>query len=219
MVDVTIYTRQFCGYCTAAKQLLDSKGVDYTEHDATYSPDLRQEMISRANGRSTFPQIFIGDVHVGGCDELMRWNAQGKLDRLLHAGRAQPDGGESCHDSSGRRRPDALRDRSGAQCRRHCEAVVREAVAARRRLRPDAGNDRRRAARPRGPVGGPEGRGERPRRRNGRAACRRSSASISISVRPRSRGPTARSPTARSCSARTASLLHATTRSTCSTSI
>lgn len=86
MVDVTIYTRQFCGFCTAAKHLLDSKGVEYTEHDATYSPDLRQEMISRANGRSTFPQIFIGDVHVGGCDDMMALERQGKLDPLLHAG-------------------------------------------------------------------------------------------------------------------------------------
>jgi glutaredoxin 3 len=65
MADVTIYTRMMCGYCTAAKRLLDSKGVAYTEHDASFSPELRQEMIHRANGRWTFPQIFIGDVHVG----------------------------------------------------------------------------------------------------------------------------------------------------------
>ena len=83
MVDVTIYTRMMCGYCAAAKRLLESKGVDYEEHDASFSPELRQEMISRANGRSTFPQIFIGDVHVGGSDDLHALERQGKLDQLL----------------------------------------------------------------------------------------------------------------------------------------
>ncbi|KJS09421.1 MAG: glutaredoxin [Hoeflea sp. BRH_c9] len=83
MPDVTLYTRQFCGFCTAAKRLLDSKGVSYTEHDATFSPDLRQQMIAKANGRTTFPQIFIGDVHVGGCDELLGLERAGKLDPML----------------------------------------------------------------------------------------------------------------------------------------
>ena len=83
MVDVTIYTRMMCGYCSAAKRLLEKKGVAYTENDASYSPELRQEMISRANGRTTFPQIFIGDVHVGGCDDLHALEAQGRLDALL----------------------------------------------------------------------------------------------------------------------------------------
>lgn len=83
MVDVTIYTRMMCGYCAAAKRLLDSKGVNYTEHDASFSPELRQEMISRAQGRSTFPQIFIGDVHVGGSDDLHDLERRGKLDPLL----------------------------------------------------------------------------------------------------------------------------------------
>lgn len=83
MTDVIIYTRQFCGFCTAAKHLLDGKGVTYTEHDATFSPDLRQEMIGKANGRTTFPQIFIGDVHVGGCDELQALDRSGKLDPML----------------------------------------------------------------------------------------------------------------------------------------
>lgn len=83
MVDVTLYTRQFCGYCTAAKRLLESKGVEFTEHDATTSPDLRQEMMTKANGRSTFPQIFIGGVHVGGCDELHALDRAGKLDPML----------------------------------------------------------------------------------------------------------------------------------------
>ncbi|MDP3526638.1 MAG: glutaredoxin 3 [Hoeflea sp.] len=83
MADVTLYTRQFCGFCTAAKRLLDGKGVGYTEHDATFSPDLRQEMIAKANGRTTFPQIFIGGVHVGGCDELHALDRAGKLDPML----------------------------------------------------------------------------------------------------------------------------------------
>lgn len=83
MADVTIYTRMMCGYCSAAKRLLDSKGVAYTEHDASFSPELRQEMIGRANGRSTFPQIFIGDRHVGGCDDLHALEREGKLDALL----------------------------------------------------------------------------------------------------------------------------------------
>jgi glutaredoxin 3 len=83
MAEVTIYTRMMCGYCAAAKRLLDSKGVDYTEHDASFSPDLRQEMISRANGRSTFPQIFIGETHVGGSDELHALERSGRLDALL----------------------------------------------------------------------------------------------------------------------------------------
>ncbi len=88
MVDVTIYTRAMCGYCVAAKRLLDKKGVSYTEHDASFSPELRQEMIQRANGRATFPQIFIGGHHVGGSDELHALDAQGRLDPLLSGGAA-----------------------------------------------------------------------------------------------------------------------------------
>ncbi|MBR2690203.1 MAG: glutaredoxin 3 [Aquamicrobium sp.] len=83
MVDVTIYTRMMCGYCAAAKRLLDRKGVAYTEHDASFSPELRKEMIQRANGRATFPQIFVGDVHVGGCDDLHALEDAGRLDVLL----------------------------------------------------------------------------------------------------------------------------------------
>lgn len=86
MVDVTIYTRMMCGYCAAAKNLLDRKGVTYTEHDASFSPELRQEMIARANGRYTFPQIFVGEVHVGGSDDLHALEAQGRLDGLLQTG-------------------------------------------------------------------------------------------------------------------------------------
>ena len=83
MKPVTIYTRMMCGYCAAAKRLLDGKGVAYTEHDASFSPELRQEMIQKANGRSTFPQIFIGDTHVGGSDDLHALERAGKLDALL----------------------------------------------------------------------------------------------------------------------------------------
>ncbi len=87
MVDVTIYTRIMCGYCAAAKSLLERKGVIYTEHDASFSPELRQEMLAKSNGRYTFPQIFIGDVHVGGSDDLHALEAQGRLDALLASGR------------------------------------------------------------------------------------------------------------------------------------
>jgi glutaredoxin 3 len=85
MAPVIIYTRQFCGYCSAAKKLLETKGVAYKEHDATYAPDVRQEMIKRSNGRNTFPQIFIGERHVGGCDDLHALERAGELDALLAA--------------------------------------------------------------------------------------------------------------------------------------
>ena len=83
MSDVTIYTRKLCGFCTAAKRLLDRKGVAYVEHDATFDPALKREMVQRANGGSTFPQIFINDMHVGGCDDLMALERAGKLDPML----------------------------------------------------------------------------------------------------------------------------------------
>jgi glutaredoxin 3 len=83
MAEVIIYTRQACGYCSAAKHLLDRKGVAYVEIDATGKPDLRQEMIQRSNGRTTFPQIFVGDHHVGGCDDLHDLEGRGGLDPLL----------------------------------------------------------------------------------------------------------------------------------------
>ena len=83
MAEVTIYTRMMCGYCEAAKRLLDSKGAAYTEHDASFSPELRQEMTQRANGRATFPQIFIDGRHVGGFDDLHALDAAGKLDAML----------------------------------------------------------------------------------------------------------------------------------------
>ncbi|CCM77471.1 glutaredoxin 3 [Rhizobium mesoamericanum] len=85
MAPVTIYTRQACGYCTRAKSLLAEKGVDFVEHDATSAPEIRQEMIGKSNGRTTFPQIFIGEQHVGGCDDLYALDRAGGLDPLLAA--------------------------------------------------------------------------------------------------------------------------------------
>ncbi len=85
MADIVIYTRQFCGFCTAAKRLLDKKGLSYDERDASYSTELRQEMYARAGGYATFPQIFIGKTHVGGCDDLYDLEQQGKLDALVQS--------------------------------------------------------------------------------------------------------------------------------------
>jgi len=81
---VTIYTRQFCGYCSAAKSLLEELGVPFEEIDATGSAEKRREMIERS-GRFTFPQIFIGARHIGGCDDLYELSARGELDSLLAA--------------------------------------------------------------------------------------------------------------------------------------
>ena len=83
MSQVTIYTRMMCGYSTAAKRLLERKGIDFIEHDASFSPELRREMIQKANGRATFPQVFVGSTHVGGSDELHALEARGELNRLL----------------------------------------------------------------------------------------------------------------------------------------
>jgi glutaredoxin 3 len=85
MARVEIYTRMFCGYCSSAKRLLDGKGVAYEEYDLSLGGPKRAEMIQRANGRSTFPQIFIDGVHVGGCDDLHALDDAGKLDPMLAA--------------------------------------------------------------------------------------------------------------------------------------
>jgi glutaredoxin 3 len=87
MPEVVIYTRQFCGFCSLAKRLLDGKSVPYVEHDATGRPELRSEMIQRSMGGYTFPQIFIGDTHVGGYRELAEWERSGALDKALAKGR------------------------------------------------------------------------------------------------------------------------------------
>lgn len=84
MASVTIYTRDFCGYCARAKALLQSKNVNFTEYNATENPQYRQEMMDKS-GRNTFPQIFIGEQHVGGCDDLHVLDRDGKLDPLLAA--------------------------------------------------------------------------------------------------------------------------------------
>ena len=85
MSHVTIYTKPYCSYCIRALTLLEQKGVDFTEIEAAFNPEKRQEMIQRAGGRATFPQIFIGDQHIGGSDELMALDRNGQLDPLLQA--------------------------------------------------------------------------------------------------------------------------------------
>lgn len=84
LAHVTIYTRPFCGYCARALRVLGEKGADFTEIEAGMDPEKRKEMMERS-GRSTFPQIFVGDQHIGGCDDMMALDAQGKLDALLEA--------------------------------------------------------------------------------------------------------------------------------------
>ena len=83
MAEVVIYTRDFCYYSDAARDLLARKGVAFNEINATGNRELRAQMIERANGGSTFPQIFIGDTHVGGCEDLHALEEQGKLDAML----------------------------------------------------------------------------------------------------------------------------------------
>ncbi len=83
-VDVTVYTRRFCGFCTAAKSLLADRGIAFREIDATGDPDRRNEMITRS-GRHTFPQVFIGARHVGGYTDLYTLQVSGELDDLLTA--------------------------------------------------------------------------------------------------------------------------------------
>jgi len=85
MPDITIYTKSWCPYCSAAKKLLGDKGVAFTEIDIEKKPEARAEMIQRANGRSTVPQIFIAERHVGGCDDLYALDDRGQLEPLLQA--------------------------------------------------------------------------------------------------------------------------------------
>jgi glutaredoxin 3 len=85
---IEIYTRPGCGYCSAAKSLLTRKKATFTEFDVAIDPMLRQEMWDRAGAGSTFPQIFIGKLHVGGCDELYALDRAGKLDPLLSGEKA-----------------------------------------------------------------------------------------------------------------------------------
>ena len=85
MKTVEIYTSPLCGFCHAAKRLLNQKGIEFSEVDVWANPDRKPEMIQRANGGRTVPQIFVGDMHVGGCDDLYDLERQGKLDALLAA--------------------------------------------------------------------------------------------------------------------------------------
>ena len=79
---VTMYTTQFCPFCVRAKMLLDKKGAKYNEIKVDQDYNLRREMTSKS-GRNTVPQIWIGEMHVGGCDELFQLENQNKLDQLL----------------------------------------------------------------------------------------------------------------------------------------
>ena len=85
MAKIEIYTKAFCGYCARAKRLLDVKGVEYEEYDITFGGAKRAEMLQRAPGRTTVPQIFIDGRHVGGSDDLHALDRDGKLDALLQA--------------------------------------------------------------------------------------------------------------------------------------
>ena len=83
MQSVEIYSSPLCGYCHAAKRLLTQKGVEFSEIDVLKEPTRRSEMMDRAHGGRTVPQIFIGATHVGGCDDLYALERAGKLDALL----------------------------------------------------------------------------------------------------------------------------------------
>lgn len=83
MARIEIYTKGFCSYCARAKRLLDGKGVPYEEYDLTMGGPQRAEMIQRANGRTTVPQIFIDGRHIGGSDDLHALDHAGQLDPLL----------------------------------------------------------------------------------------------------------------------------------------
>ena len=81
---VEIYTSALCGFCTAAKRLLDSKNIDYTEIDVTFDRPTRQAMSERAGGKTSVPQIFVDNVGIGGCDDLYALNDADHLDRLIN---------------------------------------------------------------------------------------------------------------------------------------
>ncbi|MEM1193079.1 MAG: glutaredoxin 3 [Pseudomonadota bacterium] len=85
MQPVTIYTKPLCPYCFRALGLLKQKGAAITEISAAYDKAKREEMLARSHGKTTYPQIFIGETHVGGCDDLVALDRAGKLDPLLNA--------------------------------------------------------------------------------------------------------------------------------------
>ena len=84
MPQVTVYTKPLCPYCFRALSLLKKKGVDVNEISVGFDRQKREEMLARSNGKATYPQIFIGDDHIGGCDDLMALDSAGKLDPLLN---------------------------------------------------------------------------------------------------------------------------------------
>lgn len=83
MQNITIYTKDGCPYCVRAKKLLDSKGLIYQEVNVGNDPEKRASLSEKSNGSKTVPQIFIGDKHIGGCDDLIDFNNSGNLDKLL----------------------------------------------------------------------------------------------------------------------------------------
>lgn len=85
MADVVLYTKPGCPYCTAAKSLLQKKGVDFTDIVASSDPEKKAEMIQKSGGKTTFPQIFIDGKHIGGSDDIHALDARGGLDPLLAA--------------------------------------------------------------------------------------------------------------------------------------
>lgn len=85
MAKVEIYTKSGCPYCARAKALLSEKGVDFAETEISTNPAARAEMLGRANGRTTVPQVFIGGAHIGGSDDLAALDSSGKLDAMLAA--------------------------------------------------------------------------------------------------------------------------------------
>jgi glutaredoxin 3 len=85
MPEIVVYTKDYCPYCHAAKELLRKKGAAFTEVDIQKHPDRRPEMIEKAGGRTTVPQIFIAGTHIGGCDDIHALDEAGKLDALLAA--------------------------------------------------------------------------------------------------------------------------------------
>ena len=85
MAKVEIYTKTFCGFCVRARHLLEAKGVEFEEYVIDGGGPKREEMIQRANGRTTVPQIFIDGRHVGGCNDLYELEREGKLNELLAA--------------------------------------------------------------------------------------------------------------------------------------
>ncbi len=90
MPSVTVYTRSWCSYCQAAKELLTRKGIAFEEIEITGQPELRDAMVARAGGATSVPQIFIGERHVGGCDDLYALDGRGELDLMWRRDKPRP---------------------------------------------------------------------------------------------------------------------------------